>query len=75
MAGFDPKPPGLKGNRLVVRQAAVALCLKAEPELSILFIRRAQSPTDPWSGHMAFPGGRVEPDDRGPLGAAMRETK
>ena len=27
---------------------------------SVLFIERARHPGDPWSGHMAFPGGRVD---------------
>ena len=29
----------------------------------ILFIKRAEKPGDPWSGHMAFPGGHLEPKD------------
>jgi len=72
LADFDPEPLGMPTT---ARQAAVALCLREEPELALLFIRRAHAPNDPWSGHMAFPGGRVERDDDGPLGAAMRETK
>src|SRR5262249_57053733 len=43
-----------------------------EPEL--LFIERARHPDDPWSGHMAFPGGRVDPGDSDPRAAAERET-
>ena len=41
----------------------------------LLLIRRAEHPHDPWSGHIALPGGRVEPDDDGPLAAAVRETR
>jgi 8-oxo-dGTP pyrophosphatase MutT (NUDIX family) len=41
----------------------------------ILFIRRAEHPLDPWSGHMAFPGGRQDPGDAGDLYVtARRET-
>jgi demethylspheroidene O-methyltransferase len=29
----------------------------------LLFIERARREGDPWSGHMALPGGRVDPDD------------
>jgi 8-oxo-dGTP pyrophosphatase MutT (NUDIX family) len=57
------------------RRAAVAIVLcrrSGEPE--VLFIERAQRRGDPWSGHMAFPGGRVEPGDPDPRRAAERET-
>ncbi len=40
----------------------------------VLLIRRAESEGDPWSGHMAFPGGRHDPDDRDLLHTATRET-
>jgi 8-oxo-dGTP pyrophosphatase MutT (NUDIX family) len=52
--------------------AAVAAVL--DPNLDLLLIRRAVHERDPWSGNMAFPGGRVEPEDEGPLAAALRET-
>jgi 8-oxo-dGTP pyrophosphatase MutT (NUDIX family) len=57
------------------RRAAVAMVLAEQPEgPSVLFIERAQHPGDPWSGHMAFPGGRVDPGDAHPRDAAERET-
>lgn len=37
-------------------------------------MRRAEHPNDPWSGHMAFPGGRHELDDHDLLATAVRET-
>ena len=40
----------------------------------LLFIQRATKPTDPWSGQMAFPGGRAEDRDHSPQATAMRET-
>ncbi len=41
----------------------------------VLFIERATHDGDPWSGHMAFPGGRVDPGDAGSTyAAAKRET-
>jgi 8-oxo-dGTP pyrophosphatase MutT (NUDIX family) len=53
--------------------AAVALILVPDPE-AILLIRRAERVGDPWSGHMALPGGRRESIDVGLLDTAMRET-
>lgn len=57
------------------RKAAVAAILRERPgKVELLFIRRAEHPRDPWSGHMGLPGGRVEPADATPLEAALRET-
>jgi 8-oxo-dGTP pyrophosphatase MutT (NUDIX family) len=56
-------------------RAAVALVLHDHadgPEL--LFIERATRLTDPWSGQMAFPGGRLDPGDADERAAAERET-
>ncbi len=40
----------------------------------ILFIKRAERVGDPWSGHLAFPGGRAEERDATMLDVAMREA-
>lgn len=42
---------------------------------SLLMIRRAQDERDPWSGHMAFPGGRMEKHDADIQATAVRETQ
>jgi len=42
------------------------------PEL--FFIERATRTSDRWSAHLAFPGGRMEPEDEDGLFCAMRET-
>jgi 8-oxo-dGTP pyrophosphatase MutT (NUDIX family) len=57
-------------------RAAVAIIFhQAEStDLELLLIRRAVHSDDPWSGHMAFPGGRVEATDLSPQHAARRET-
>lgn len=58
------------------RAAAVLLALRAradgEPEL--LMIKRADAEGDPWSGHVACPGGRAEPVDADLAATAIRET-
>ena len=59
------------------RRAAVALIFRAgeggAPEL--LFIKRADYPADPWSGQVAFPGGREEAGDTNLAETAFRETR
>ncbi|WP_437302306.1 NUDIX hydrolase [Sorangium sp. So ce388] len=73
------------------RQAAVAAILRApagppgaapglaggqDPgEAELLLIRRAEHPRDPWSGHMALPGGRRDAADASLLDTAIRETR
>jgi len=57
-------------------RAAVASILREGPEgAEVFFIRRAESPKDPWSGHIAFPGGRHEPEDASLRVTAIRETR
>jgi 8-oxo-dGTP pyrophosphatase MutT (NUDIX family) len=54
--------------------AAVAVIIAPDPD-ALLLIRRADRAGDPWSGHMALPGGRREPDDPDLLSTAIRETR
>jgi 8-oxo-dGTP pyrophosphatase MutT (NUDIX family) len=60
-----------------VRRAAVALIFRAgeEGRPELLFIKRAEYPGDPWSGQVAFPGGREEADDATLADTAIRETR
>jgi 8-oxo-dGTP pyrophosphatase MutT (NUDIX family) len=53
--------------------AAVAVILAPDPD-SVLLIRRADRAGDPWSGHMALPGGRQDPAEPDLLTTALRET-
>lgn len=41
----------------------------------LLMIQRARRAGDPWSGQMAFPGGRQSPSDHSILHTACRETE
>lgn len=55
--------------------AVVAAILRAgEHGTELLLIRRAQDERDPWSGHMALPGGHRSAQDPDLIHAAIRET-
>jgi len=62
------------------RMAAVALVLSGngvstgDDGLSLLLLRRSERVGDPWSGHMALPGGHAHADDADLLHTARRET-
>jgi len=72
LAGYRPRRFPEERRRMV---AAVAVVLRQGVEgIEVLLIHRAKNPRDPWSGHMALPGGRVEASDDGPEAAAVRET-
>lgn len=69
-----------KAPRLIAqpdwRHAAVAMLIHMDEVkgLQVLMIERAKDEKDPWSGHLALPGGRVEEQDANPRNAAERET-
>lgn len=63
------------GSRLMKRAAVSAILRERAGDTELMFIRRAEHPRDPWSGHMAWPGGRVDPEDSSPFAAALRETR
>jgi len=54
----------------------VALVVRPGPsELELLLIKRATVEGDPWSGHMALPGGRRGAEDGSSLDTAVREAR
>ncbi|MBK1885104.1 NUDIX hydrolase [Marinobacter sp. DY40_1A1] len=69
------RPQKIPFRRRLAR-ASVALIYRQteDGETELLFIQRARRKGDPWSGDMAFPGGRMEPADPSPRAAAERET-
>jgi 8-oxo-dGTP pyrophosphatase MutT (NUDIX family) len=72
LAAREPRVLPVVGRR----HAAVAMVLRdGESGPEVLFIERASQEGDPWSGHMAFPGGKVDPGDAGGREAAERETR
>ena len=69
--------PGAVIDESVARHAAVALILRLaeDGDVELLMIQRAAYPSDPWSGHIALPGGRQEPEDASLEQTAIRETR
>ena len=56
--------------------ASVALLVRpAHDGPELLLIRRAEREGDPWSGHMALPGGRASAADADAAATAARETR
>ncbi|MBT5031876.1 MAG: CoA pyrophosphatase [Proteobacteria bacterium] len=57
------------------RCAAVAIIFRpADVELELMVIKRATHASDPWSGQMGFPGGKIDPTDKDARAAAEREV-
>lgn len=71
LANFRPSLIEPRGRK----QASVALMLRERDlGLEVLVIRRAENELDPWSGHMALPGGGREPGDESVYDTVRRET-
>jgi 8-oxo-dGTP pyrophosphatase MutT (NUDIX family) len=58
----------------VLMPAAVLIAVSNEPEPQLLLTRRSDKLTR-HAGQIAFPGGRIDPEDDGPVAAALREAE
>ena len=67
---LSPHEPPQKGLRF----ASVAVIVRGRRFPSVLLIRRAERVGDPWSGQVAFPGGKMQEGDRSAMDTAIRET-
>ena len=68
--------PMLAGRDGTWFEAAVALILReTRDDVELLFITRAARDDDPWSGQIAFPGGRYHTTDETLEDTAVRETR
>ncbi len=69
---FDPEPPGPSD----MPQAAVLAPLYEDPAGDVRMVLTKRPDTMPThAGHIAFPGGRPDPDDAGPVDTALREAQ
>lgn len=73
----EHEPRTISPEELPSRAAVAAILRESVPGgcCEMLFILRARHDLDPWSGQMAFPGGRLQEDDAGLEEAARRETQ
>ncbi len=62
-------------SEVAAQRAAVAVILTDESEPALLLVRRRERDGDPWSGHVALPGGFRAAGDESPEATAERETE
>lgn len=68
------RPRRIPGRSRMTRAAVAAILRDGTQGAELLLVQRARRVGDPWSGDMAFPGGRQQAEDRNTLETAMRET-
>lgn len=74
-AWFSSRSPRRDAPAGVPQAAVGLLLLPTEFSLELLLIRRAERTDDPWSGHMALPGGRRDDSDESLLETVRREVR
>ena len=77
LSGWTPEfagDGGLFANREPAGAAVLVPLVQREAGLSLLLTRRTDHLRD-HAGQISFPGGRVEPEDDGPVATALRETE
>lgn len=69
------RPDRIPFRHQLARSAVAVIYRYHNEHCELLLIKRAQRPGDPWSGHMAFPGGLIQASDASASDAAIRETQ
>ncbi|MFI5322036.1 MAG: NUDIX hydrolase [Thermodesulfobacteriota bacterium] len=67
-------PLKISGEGDYVHAAVMMILAESAHDLTMLFIKRPESDIDAFSGHMAFPGGKMKEGDKDELVTAIRET-
>jgi 8-oxo-dGTP pyrophosphatase MutT (NUDIX family) len=71
---FDLNPGTVLPEGRILRPAGVLIPLLATPRGVVLYLTKRSSHLRHHPGQIAFPGGKVDPGDAGPVGAALRES-
>ena len=71
---FDLNPGFLPKDR-VLRGAAVLVAVEDTPRGMRLYLTKRSSHLKHHPGQIAFPGGKIDPGDSGPVAAALREAE
>jgi len=71
---FDLNPGAVLSPGRVLRPAGVLIAIWNRPTGAELILTKRSSRLKHHPGQIAFPGGKVDPGDDGPVGAALRES-
>src|SRR5579864_934148 len=66
--------PSLVESEKLPRAAVCVFFNPSSEGLKVLLVKRKEKSEDPWSGHMAFPGGKRKKEDLDDLATAVREV-
>ena len=69
------RPQRIPFRHFAQRSAVAIITRQGKHGEEILFIERATRAGDPWSGHIAFPGGKSQESDTSIRTTAIRETE
>lgn len=72
---FDLNPGLRLPTDRALRPAGVLIAVRSGPSGADLILTKRSSRLKHHPGQIAFPGGKVEPGDGGPIGAALRESR
>ena len=61
--------------KTMTEEAAAAVAIICTQQDEVLLLQRSNNPADPWSGHLALPGGMREHSDPNLLATCIRETR
>jgi 8-oxo-dGTP pyrophosphatase MutT (NUDIX family) len=74
LEGDDVHAPDTPPGGAALAPAAVLMPIVDRPEPGVILTRRSET-LRRHAGQIAFPGGRIDPEDDGPIAAALREAE